>query len=251
MNNILSNQAVFQLPERIVQPHSWVFHIPFAFYLVDIIKPKTIVELGIHSGNSYFAFCQAVKQSNCNTVCFGIDHWKGDKHAGNYDEEIFNDVHTYNQDHYSDFSYLIKKDFDDALTDFSDFSIDLLHIDGLHTYERVKHDFESWLPKLSKNAIVLLHDVNVRRDDFGVWKFFDELSKEYYNTVFNFGYGLGLIYIGNDIDNAHRTLIGLQRLILEDYENMQHYLRLLATIHNPKTSYSQDFFSNPNKMNNL
>jgi len=223
MNNILSNQAVFQLPERIVQPHSWVFHIPFAFYLVDIIKPKTIVELGIHSGNSYFAFCQAVKQSNCNTVCFGIDHWKGDKHAGNYDEEIFNDVHTYNQDHYSDFSYLIKKDFDDALTDFSDFSIDLLHIDGLHTYERVKHDFESWLPKLSKNAIVLLHDVNVRRDDFGVWKFFDELSKEYYNTVFNFGYGLGLIYIGNDIDNESINNF------LKDIEDGNKYLfRLLG-----------------------
>jgi hypothetical protein len=84
--------------------------------------------------------------------------------------------------------------FDDALNQFKDHSIDLLHIDGLHTYEQVKHDFNTWKPKLSDDAVVLFHDVNEFRDDFGVHQLFNELIKDYkYHVIFPHAHGLGLI----------------------------------------------------------
>ena len=46
--------------------------------------------------------------------------------------------------------------FAEALQHFPDGSVDLLHIDGRHFYEDVKEDYESWLPKLSDRAVVLL-----------------------------------------------------------------------------------------------
>ncbi|MEI6514023.1 MAG: class I SAM-dependent methyltransferase, partial [bacterium] len=60
--------------------------------------------------------------------------------------------------------------FDKALHKFSTGSIDLLHIDGLHTYEAVRHDFESWVGKLTKDGVIMFHDIAEKKDDFGVYK---------------------------------------------------------------------------------
>lgn len=156
-------------PLRLKEPDSWIGHLPFSFLLMSILKPKTVVELGTHTGNSYFSFCQAVAEFGLrDTHCFAVDTWQGDEHSGEYGQEIYNDVDSYNRSNYSEYSTLIRSTFDDALGKFNDHSIDLLHIDGLHTYEAVKHDFETWIPKISETGIVLLHDTNVRENGFGV-----------------------------------------------------------------------------------
>lgn len=187
-------------PLALESPHAWVGHIPFAAWLILEFKPNIFVELGTHSGNSYFAFCQSVQSNQLKTKCYAIDSWKGDLHAGNYSEDIYLKVKKNNDLHYGDFSHLLRMQFDAALNQFKDHSIDLLHIDGLHTYEAVKHDFETWLPKLSKNAIVLFHDTNVRERDFGVWQYWEELKKSYpYHLEFLHSYGLGVLIINNKI----------------------------------------------------
>jgi hypothetical protein len=178
------------------EPYSWVGHIPFASWLVRVGKPRTIVELGTHSGNSYFAICQAVKQYETGSKCYAVDTWQGDAHALSYGEEIYDMVRKNNEENYASFSKLLRMTFDEALSKFEDGSVDLLHIDGLHTYEAVKHDFETWLPKLAPDAIVLFHDTNVRKDDFGVWKYWAELKAQYADGIeFLHSHGLGVLPI--------------------------------------------------------
>ncbi|AMM86134.1 class I SAM-dependent methyltransferase [Martelella sp. AD-3] len=71
----------------------------------------------------------------------------------------------------------------------------ILHIDGRHFYEDAKSDFEQWLPKLSKNAIFLFHDTEVRERDSGVWKLFDERSQKYPSFNFHRQHGLGVLVL--------------------------------------------------------
>ncbi|MEZ0275720.1 MAG: TylF/MycF/NovP-related O-methyltransferase, partial [Roseimicrobium sp.] len=161
-------------------PGTWTEHIPFAFWLVEHLRPKVIVELGVHTGGSYCAFCQAVEQSAlANTKCYGVDTFEGDTHAGHYDPAILRDLRAYHDPRYGSFSNLIQSNFTEALARFEDGSIDLLHIDGLHFYENVKQDFETWLPKLSDKAFVLFHDTNVHERGFGVFRFWAELQDAY------------------------------------------------------------------------
>jgi hypothetical protein len=196
--NPLNHPICFQVPDRINVPSAWYEHIPFAFYLMDVLQPKCLVELGTHAGVSYAAFCQAIQNLTLNTKCFAIDTWEGDKMAGYYGQEVYEELRDYHDSHYSKFSSLLKMTFDEGVNYFSDNSIDLLHIDGLHTYEAIKHDFENWFRKLTPNAIVLFHDTNVHENDFGVWKYWEELKEKYTNFEFFHGHGLGVLTLADN-----------------------------------------------------
>jgi glycosyltransferase involved in cell wall biosynthesis len=173
---------------------AWIGHNPFANWLILNLNPKVLVELGTHNGNSFFAFCQSVLDTGSQTRCCAVDTWEGDEHAGNYNNKVYEEVLRHIQSKYSVFSELIRASFDSAVDRFEDGTIDLLHIDGLHTYEAVKHDFETWRPKLSQTGVILFHDTCVRDRGFGVWKLWSELTSEYPNYFeFTHSYGLGVL----------------------------------------------------------
>ena len=60
-----------------------------------------------------------------------------------------------------------------------DAEISLLLIDGDHSYEGVKHDFEKFFPKVKKGGYVLLHDFHLK----GIKQLFDE---QIWSDVTNF-----------------------------------------------------------------
>ncbi|WP_084738868.1 MULTISPECIES: class I SAM-dependent methyltransferase [Stenotrophomonas] len=195
------NNSMFMQP-RNVPESAWVGHIPFAAWLVEEVRPGVLVELGTHRGASYLAFCQAIQECAAPTLCYAVDTWEGDEHAGEYGDEVFLPLLDYHQRNYADFSRLMRMRFEEAVTYFDDGAVDVLHIDGLHTYEAVRGDFETWQAKLSKRAVVLFHDINVRERGFGVWKYWDEIRSQYPSFAFTHAHGLGVLLVGPEQPQA-------------------------------------------------
>jgi GT2 family glycosyltransferase len=201
--------VVFWPPARVGLSSAWWGHVPFAHWLVSATHPTQFVELGTHHGVSYAAFCEPVLRQRLATRCFAVDTWQGDEHTGTYDQRVYEDLRHFHDSRYAAFSVLLRTTFDDALNHFADGSIDLLHIDGCHTYEVVKHDFQNWLPKLSKRAVVLFHDTNVRKRGFGVWRLWSEMQETYPSFEFTHGHGLGILAVGSEIPEKVMSLCRL------------------------------------------
>ena len=175
---------------------AWAGHSALAYDLVRFSKPNVLVELGTHAGYSYFSFCHAVKDCGLQTACHAVDTWQGDEHSGYYDNRIYSAVREYNQQHFPSFSTLHRMTFDAAASEFADESIDVLHIDGLHLYEAVKHDWATWRPKVRTGGIVLFHDIGVSDREFGVWRLWEELAATYPSISFEHESGLGVLCKG-------------------------------------------------------
>jgi len=173
---------------------TWMDHLPFGYDLITEVRPRRVVELGTQAGLSYFCFCQAVEEQGLPTRCSAIDTWAGDAHTGAYDDATFREVERHNE-RYLAFSELLRMRFEDALHRFPDGSMDLLHVDGLHTYDAVRLDHETWRAKVAPGGLILFHDVVARMHDFGVFRFWEELAPRGDAFLFTHGFGLGVVRV--------------------------------------------------------
>ena len=204
--NPLTHPVCLSAPLRLTPLTAWQEHIPFAMFLVAALRPRILVELGTEAGDSYCAFCQAVEALDLETRCYAVDTWRGDAHAGGYGANVLEELRAHHDPLYGRFSTLIQSTFDEALAHFGDGSIDLLHVDGFHAYESARHDFETWLPKVSRNGVILLHDINVRERGFGVFRLWEEIKRRYPTFEFHHGHGLGVAAAGERAARGLRAL---------------------------------------------
>jgi hypothetical protein len=207
-----------QLFPRLLKSPWWIGHIPFAFELIGRLRPRAIVELGTYSGSSFAAFCQVVAAARIDAKCYGIDLWEGDVHMGRFEEDLFQEVSSYLAANYPAVATLVRKDFNEAAAIFEDRSIDLLHIDGTHTFEAVSNDFHTWLPKMSDRSVVLFHDINVTVENagsaalrFGVRKLFDSVKGSRPHFEFGHCYGLGVLVTGKHAPAEVLELVEMAR----------------------------------------
>jgi len=185
---------------------AWITHLPFGAWLVAALRPRLLVELGVHVGVSYCNFAEAMLREGVEGRCLGVDTFVGDSHTEAYDGSVLAALRAHHDPRYGHFSTLRQATFDEAASEVAPGSVDLLHIDGLHTYEAVRHDYETWAPKLSSQAIVLFHDTEVRRGDFGVWRYWPEVSAGRPHFSFRHGFGLGVLAPGG-VPHALRPLL--------------------------------------------
>jgi hypothetical protein len=117
---------------------------------------ETIVEVGSWKGRSTAALC-----SGCRGTVYSVDTFLGSKgeeqeHREAKERDIYEDFKKNTAQFKNLVSY--KMESLEAVKKFADKSVDMVFIDGAHTYEAVQADIEAWLPKCKK--LICGHDYN-------------------------------------------------------------------------------------------
>lgn len=153
------------------------------YAMTRAIKPNIVVEIGSARGKSTCTLALACRENGMGKV-FAID-----PHTPNdwTDVGITGDSYDFLKgrlEHYrlQEWCEIIRSTSLGASQNWTK-PIDMLFIDGDHTYEGVKSDFESFKPWLGENSIVMFHDstweyfrdTHYYRESIGVAKYLAEL----------------------------------------------------------------------------
>lgn len=198
------------------KPSAWRGHMLFGSKLCELLKPQKVVDLGVHYGHSTFAMAEGCLNGGRPSKVYAVDTWRGDAHAGAYDEKVYEFFKGHKDEYDSkDIIQVRRGTFDDAAEEFKA-SVDILHIDGLHTFEAVFHDFTTWLPKMRPYGVMMFHDTQVKDRGFGVHKFWRELQATYPEWKFHEfkgSFGLGVAFMSE----GRYEKVAAAGLLLDDH----------------------------------
>jgi predicted O-methyltransferase YrrM len=185
-----------------IKPSQVMYEITRLLELVERLKPKTILEIGTAGGGTLFLFTRV---ADPKATIISID-LPGGPFGGGYPR--------WKIPLYLSFSksgqkiYLIRRDSHDPQTleeverILGGEKADFLFIDGDHTYEGVKKDFEMYSPLVRDGGIIAFHDIVPGPHECvgGVPKFWREVKSNYVSREIvkdwnQGGFSIGVIYV--------------------------------------------------------
>lgn len=148
----------------------WMTPVELAWLHKNAKTHRRIAEIGSWKGRSTYALLTGNKEGTVTA----IDTWKGssDPTDKTHGRDVFEDFKN-NVGHFTNL-VVNRKSGVDAAQDYEDKSFDMVFIDAGHTYEEVKEDIKTWLPKVKKGGILCGHDYHPQKWP-GVVKAVDEV----------------------------------------------------------------------------
>jgi len=199
-------------------------HRPLLQSLIYLNQCRTIVEIGVANAYTTEWLCMGARtivtipDTSEKGKVYGYDIW--DTHGLNNQFEHWSskeECEEYLRSKGIDNFELTKIDsktqeFRDLIKSRHGGCIDLAFIDGCHSYEGIKNDFDVIYPELSQNGIIVFHDT-MRID--GCRRFVAELREELYDGTFDVvTFPYGCLQIGEGANDA-RT--GISVLVKRGY----------------------------------
>jgi predicted O-methyltransferase YrrM len=127
----------------------------------------TIVEVGSYQGKSAVNLAHAVKTKRNSATVYCVDTWRNENITTALNVDVF-DRFAANTAAFKDVIVPLRGRSEDMGAQWDKGPIDLLFIDGDHSFEGVTRDIEAWVPHVRSGGLVLFHDTGLEGVDRGL-----------------------------------------------------------------------------------
>jgi predicted O-methyltransferase YrrM len=159
-----------------IAPSQVMKEITNLFELVKSENPKTVLEIGTDKGGTLYLWCQAAAD---DATIVSIDLSSRRRYSPKRRELYAKFVKSASQKlHFLPFSSHEQSTVEKASALFGNKKIDYLFIDGDHTYEGVKSDYQMFNHLVKKGGLIAFHDIKTVRPDCGVREVWEEVTKD-------------------------------------------------------------------------
>lgn len=186
-----------------VRDEKILWHVPFLFWLLESVRPRRYLEVGVGEGVAYMAVCQALHRMRAHSQCYAVGTWEQSNEGDGVPERLA----ARNADLYEDFSQILSDGPEKAAEAIEDESIDLMLIDLGEAPEAASTLRERWLPKLSKSGILLLNGID--RGDSATTVLVGSLSEQSPTVRMPGGDGLLVVLPSRDPDEDAANIAAL------------------------------------------
>ncbi len=174
--------------------------------LVDSLKPRTVLEIGTANGGTLFLFTRfAASDAELMSIDLpwgrfggGYSAWRSDLYVNRSFALGEQRIRLIRKDSHS------TESLSEVRTMLDGRSVDFLFIDGDHSYEGVRRDFEMYSPLVREGGMIAFHDIcpGPQRLVGGVPRFWSEIRegrdiKELVKDPKQGGYGIGVIFVSS------------------------------------------------------
>lgn len=148
-------------------------------------RPKVVVEIGTCHGGTLYLWCQA---ADPQATLISVDLAAGE-FGGGYRPcraQLYQQFKLPGQTvHLVQANSHATATFEQIRRLIGQSRVDFLFIDGDHTYQGVRRDFELYRQLLADDGVIALHDILPRHDQprIEVWKFWEELKRTHRQTM--------------------------------------------------------------------
>ena len=207
-----------------MEPGSSVAHLAFAMTVVDLVAPRLIVDCGAVDGIFYSALCQAVRELQLDTHCYGLTADPADQLSFKDDSAALSAWQEQHDLFYGGFSLLLASISDCPVDLTKADEIDLLHLADDGSDGTARSQFEFWLPGLSAKGVVLISNSNLHRGDFENWKLWREIKDEYPTLEMGDRNRLLVVGVGTSLTEQFRQLVEARepnRSVIREFFNQR------------------------------
>lgn len=179
---------------RSVEPMQGVEPLEQLLDRVDEIDPETVIEIGTARGGTFYLMVRYFESAN-QFVSVNLGWSFGYRYKKRLLERI---------DPNRDLNFVIGDSHDQStyerVKEITNSEVDFIFIDGDHSYEGVKQDFEMYSDLVRDGGIIAFHDIQHQHPRVGVDEFWDEIRSEYKTEEIDVSPerttgGIGLVYL--------------------------------------------------------